>query len=1434
MFPEIESFDSNASRVKKYEQWRELREQWADSACEAAKSRKLYDKLYALYSELERQRDLTELMVGDGLLEATLPDGTKVCHPLVLERVVLVFDSGIPCFTVRDSDSAPLLYTRLLRGIPELESACLSEYSALIENESIHPFEGQRFNNMLAGFANALSSECDFVDAGTSSKAKFTIRRGPVLFTRSKASGYGAILDKIIADIENGGELAPSLLSIIGANDQGADDAELVGGSSAMEVNGLDSSVLLEKSANREQLIIARKLARCPAVLVQGPPGTGKTHTISNIIGDLLAQGKSVLVTSQTSKALSVLRDKISEPVRPLCVSVLDNNRRQLEDSLTAINDYMSAHNVESLDADGDRLQRERTALIESLSLLRGELLTLVGDQYSPISVDNKTFAPKEAAQFITSLDDTAFIPDEAALDAELPLSPEQVLRLYDSNGTLSAEEEAFLLSGAPDRDALIQPSAMRRICEMLSREAVDDDTYAALWDSNAERHIDAIAAVREQINVQRSRIASAEPWMLDVARTGGSSQNSIYESISELLPRMRALSDELRLVMIDSKPMIPAEIVSAETGNLFNEIYSELENEKINWLTIALHPKWKQLLDRCLINGEKPDTRSEVGTLCKLHSLMLDRQALLRRWDNAVVALGGPALTGEQPEEQAAPIWNTVLGWLCWFENDWTPVTEQLSALGFRYEQYLESLPLQTRMAGGTAAALAALDSDLPDIIEAEYYRGDRTDCTEQLLRASRELLPYCEQFPVAAQLRSAIEMRSAEQYAAAFDQYDVVCMKRALCDERQQLLDRLAVNCPLWSAQIRKREGANGGNVLPDSLDEHWLRARLKGELHRRCGSAVSDIQRDIEKQTAQLSVLTRDLIAARAWSAQLRTMRDQSKKRSLAEWAELVKRVGKGTGKRAEQLRSSGELRRAMKNCRRAVPVWIMPLSEVAEYFEPSDEKFDVLIIDEASQADLTALISLYLAKKVLVVGDDKQVSPTPIGLDIDTSAKLRQEFLSDIPAAAMYDEMVSIYDIAKANYEPITLREHFRCADDIINYSNYYTYNGIICPLRDSRSIRLHPSTVAYHVPDGAIGSKKTNPREAVTVAALIAACTEQPEYRDSTFGVITMTGDAQALLVDRILREKLTESCYQSRRILCGNPSYFQGDERDVVFISLVDCGNDDGRALTVRRDGYNEMYAKRYNVAASRARDQMWVVHSLNPETDLKSDDIRLGLIRHAEHPEETAAALEKERISVLTDMEQAVADALTDNGYRVVPRQKVGTYTIAIACEGDGGRIAIECDGDRTVDAEGIVAEINKQSVLERLGWRFVRLRATDYYLDADAFLKQMLKDIRESGLSPFTAETEHEEDTLLSRVKARADELLKEWETPTEEEVDIDDGDTPSDDGSESIDAEPAYDAAAADAQTAGNSDDEVTEPVDNTISEEPPDTESSDDNQ
>ena len=86
--------------------------------------------------------------------------------------------------------------------------------------------------------------------------------------------------------------------------------------------------------------------------------------------------------------------------------------------------------------------------------------------------------------------------------------------------------------------------------------------------------------------------------------------------------------------------------------------------------------------------------------------------------------------------------------------------------------------------------------------------------------------------------------------------------------------------------------------------------------------------------------------------------------------------------------------------MPSCQGAIPVWIMPLNKVVESFNPVENRFDIVIIDEASQSDVMALTALYLGEKAIIVGDNEQVSPLSIGERTEDMDRLIREYLYDI--------------------------------------------------------------------------------------------------------------------------------------------------------------------------------------------------------------------------------------------------------------------------------------------------------------------------------------------------------------------------------------------------------------------------------------------------
>lgn len=402
------------------------------------------------------------------------------------------------------------------------------------------------------------------------------------------------------------------------------------------------------------------------------------------------------------------------------------------------------------------------------------------------------------------------------------------------------------------------------------------------------------------------------------------------------------------------------------------------------------------------------------------------------------------------------------------------------------------------------------------------------------------------------------AIKSRDTDAYADSFSDLGQMYRKYELQQHRKEMLLRLEPIAPQWAAAISNREGIHGSYVVPGTIDVAWKWKQLSGIIEELTAEPFSELQNKSIQLSKNYRKVTAQYAEKSAWYHLLRkTEGDIDMRHALQGWKQTVKKIGKGTGKNAPALKAKA--RELMSKCQVAVPSWIMPINRALESLNPKENSFDVIIIDEASQSDVSSLAILYMGKKLIIVGDDKQVSPMAVGVEIDKLNSLQQMYIQDkIPNSHLYDAKTSIYDIAKTTFQPLMLREHFRCVPEIIGFSNMLSYDYKIKPLRDASNSSLLPAVVNYRVADGQRLNNKTNPNEARTIVALMQACIQQPEYAGKTFGAISLLGDEQVRELQRLIEEKIDHKDLVERNILCGNASHFQGDERDVIFLSVVD------------------------------------------------------------------------------------------------------------------------------------------------------------------------------------------------------------------------------------------------------------------------------------
>ncbi|UPT73202.1 MAG: DUF559 domain-containing protein [Elusimicrobiota bacterium] len=214
-----------------------------------------------------------------------------------------------------------------------------------------------------------------------------------------------------------------------------------------------------------------------------------------------------------------------------------------------------------------------------------------------------------------------------------------------------------------------------------------------------------------------------------------------------------------------------------------------------------------------------------------------------------------------------------------------------------------------------------------------------------------------------------------------------------------------------------------------------------------------------------------------------------------------------------------------------------------------------------------------------------------------------------------------------------------------------------------------------------------------------------------------------------------------------------------------MFLTLVDSPQGTPHPF---RD--QPLFRKRFNVAASRARDQMWIVHSLNAERDLQPGDLRRRLIQHAQDPMATVRLLQKEEARTDSEFERQVLARLVDAGYRVKTQWRVGYYRIDMVVEGNAARLAVECDGDKYHTMENLHEDMARQSVLERLGWKFIRIRGTRFFRRPDQEIQRILDKLNALGIEKLGASNDQQQaqagnQELTDRLNRAAEEIRQLW---------------------------------------------------------------------
>lgn len=1382
-----ERFDDNNERVAAFESWNSKRQDWQEAEKPVREAAGVFANLFKLHGQLQRESEKYQLYLGDGHLVWNSAV-EEVNHPVLLKKVELEFDSSVPEFTIRELDDSSELYTALLR-YHQLDGNAILSCKKVLDDSERHPLAHDKTTEFLKFFIQRFFENGSLIEhRGKSESSSPVIYRDPVVFLGTRSQGFAEALDKLIDSLPSMESLPEALLRIVGVDEKIRPDT--IGG--LAEADGFQRipssskiDFLLTKPANKEQERVITRLEETGSVLVQGPPGTGKSHTIANIIGHLLANGKTILVSSHTSKALKVVREKVVKPLQPLCVSVLENDvesKSQLEESINGIVSYLSRNDAQSLENEIEQLGLRRFVLKDQLEKLESKALDIRKNEYIDIIVAGEGIPPSEAARRVSSMEkEHNWIPSPVASGSPIPLGDADLMELYSTNTSLNATDEKCLGEGLPDLSAVLTPVEMKELAaDIRGLSSPEAAKFQNFWS-----HSNQLPLELERITNDLGKaltLFTAHKWIQKVVedtRLGKERTQPWISLIDSIENTNKEIAKRFEMVL-QHGPVVNLPISQDSIQTCKGVLTHLLSGKSLNFFALTLNPAWKEFIKAVQVDDGVPTRIDHFEAILGHMEIVQLRKEISRRWERQVTIIGGPKLSATEPEVEAKTFSDAIKYATSWTNSVWSSIESSLSNQGFVLKAAMETHAVEVK-SGAFIEQLKSLAEEvlIPSMISRTLWLRLRElellrERTLQEIRVNAQKV-FNREFYLADLEQAVLEL-NVENYQIAYDKFIELKSKITIFEKRRILIEKLAKLAPAWAKAIELRTAPHNTNRIPGQTTDAWNFVQWKQELDKRISQDYSLVQREIQRVKSELNGVNAQYVEKLAWKFQ-HSRTGLKEKQALTGWQQLQSKITK-SGRGVRDIHVKREARKTLKDCKNAVPVWIMPLSRVYESFDLVQTKFDVILLDEASQSDINALVAFSIAKQVIVVGDSEQVTPQAVGQELGKIQSLIDELLQGIPNRMLYDGRTSVYDLAEQAFgETIRLVEHFRCVPDIIEFSNQLSYNGEIRPLREASSSPYQSHLVAHRV-QGASSQNKVNAKEANEVAAIVIAMTENPAYKDASIGVISMVGQEQSLVIDSILQKKLPPDLYAKHRILCGSASQFQGDERKIMIISMVDTC--DTPPLSIRQA---DNYRKAFNVAASRAQNQLWVVHSLNPSTDLQVGDLRLRLIQHAENPRALRQAVEatqKKADPKSVVFEPMVIKDLIQAGFRVIPQFSVGAYTIDMIVEGKSKKIALECDGDRYHPPEKLADDINRQVVLERLGWTFIRIRGSEYFRHRDATMSRVFAELESLGIEKLgpanvVADTP-ENDELKTAILLRAAEIQTSWKEDSDPEVDVD----------------------------------------------------------
>ena len=1070
--------------------------------------------------------------------------------------------------------------------------------------------------------------------------------------------------------------------------------------------------------ADSSQALAIHDVSQGRNLVIQGPPGTGKSQTITNLIAAAISERKRVLFVAEKMAALEVVKrnlDKVG--IGDACLELHSHkmNKKAVADELKRILEIREPQ-VAALEEEVELLLNNRERLNDYCEAVNtpigesgitpyeafGELLA-VGNRLADVelpTLDLHQFQ-QAASKFRAGL--------EYTIELQTHLKRMGVPVNHPFWGSrckhfLPSDRDALKRAIIEAREAVIR---LKNSSEQLARhfKLSAPDTCEKIED-----FISAAYRVLEAPDLAGVAVQSTE-W------TTHSGDLEMGLNAGERLSKLHNAHDD----------------------TLIPEAWGQNVLEIRQMLAVYGNKRWR------IFSGKYRRSRNELAGLCS-QQLPKDQDAQLHIVD-AILEAQRERPHFEKIQELGKKLFGT--RWQGQ-SSDWTQLQEIVKYLSALHKSvannelpeavvaYLASNPdLDTLKS--LIATIEEYQSNYPHLLQTVISKIQLDEKIRFESDNGLESSPFTKQVQILELWERELEKLQ-----------DIVTYNHSVEHLRNEGFAAIVEIANVWS---------EASESLSDLLKYAWYSARVDTVMRERpiLASFSSDAHQYIVERFKELD---RNSLEYNKAKVTYEHWKHLPRHETSAGQLGLLRRE-------FEKKRRHLPIRQLMSKAGNAIqaikPVFMMSPLSVATFIPPNSVEFDLVIFDEASQVKpVDAFGAIIRGKQTTVVGDSRQLPPTDFfDKHIEDDDENAEENLTG--------DTESILGLFTAQNAPERmLRWHYRSRhESLITVSNIEFYGNRLQLFPSPDAAKEEVGLVYHYLSDTAYdrGGSRSNREEARIVAKRVME--HARSHPNLTLGIATFsTAQMESIQNALELLRREDPSCEQTffnahpeEPFFVKNLENVQGDERDVIFIS-IGYGRDTNGKLTMNFGPLNRKGGeRRLNVLITRARRRCEVF------TNLTADDIDPGptnplgvvaLKRYLKYAQtgETDIAVSTGR-EADSPFEEEVADALRGCGYEVDHQIGSAGYFIDLGVKDPErpGRylLGIECDGATYHSAQSARDRDRiRQGVLEGLGWLIHRIWSTDWFRNPDRELRKAAEAIEAAKThTPSTHNSSPENDT-------------------------------------------------------------------------------------